>query len=372
MKVYGELSPQTPGVFKLIVDHSIRWKTLDIISTEQYTEILNTARGRTPILESVYIHSTGMQLQKAPLKILEDAPNLRSLHCVGIRSIVVNTNPWMNLVSFTSETSSDTILPFLFSYAPNLQHLRIQATSFSEPGTPSSSTNARNSQDASSSDKTFILPPRLVSLVIKGWHTSQYIRRLEAPSSLQRLSIIQQGKEGLIQYSFTPVANFIERAKCNLLSFGISTEVLPIDVESLHYLFSKLDSVTRLYVDLKTTSNYKAMMHQIPQMLDPIPDSSLSINPNVNGVALPSLQVLYYSLIDSGVKSQHIIDMIKHRCKGQDDLNGVEITPGQCAKLKVVRFNKTNPKVLLEYLQEEIAKGLEVTYDLPYKGEPFE
>ncbi|KAH9474596.1 hypothetical protein JR316_0013058 [Psilocybe cubensis] len=374
MKVYAKFSPQTPEIFKLIVDYSTQWRALEIESTPLLIEFLEPAYGRTPILETVFIHSAETQFTKPTLlAFLGNAPNLRSLFYLGTNQIGGITYPWTNLTSFRCESATLAMLKFLCEFAPNVQQLNLQFKTLSKNQIiDGADPNSGTGQDALSDDR-WNLPRHLISLTITGWITSQYVKHMKAPPTLERLTIIQYGKEDLTQYSFNPIIDFIDRAKCTLRAFGISIEVLPIDVQSLHELFTKLHSVKRLYINSKVTANYSAMMRQIPRMLDPYPNPALSTSTDLDmsRPLLPCLEVLYYCTVDTGLKSQHLIDMIKHRCKGTSNSTGTDIAYGGFVKLKIVRFNKTNPKILLEALQEEINQGLQMTYDLPYEGEPF-
>ncbi|KAF8895862.1 hypothetical protein CPB84DRAFT_1748275 [Gymnopilus junonius] len=199
----------------------------------------------------------------------------------------------------------------------------------------------------------------LQSLVIKQCTTIEFLSRIRAPS-LQRLSIIQG-----FPFSFEPLVSFIDRSNCKLKALGIATHT-PFGVEGLQSLLSKSESITRLYIGNSKASDYQAMMRKIPRMLDP----DLSVDDGKEGVLLPNLQVLYYTTIDP-VRSEDMISMIKHRWGGNHQISEGDVQ-SRVAKLRIVRFKKSNLKLLFDPLKEEMKQGLEVTYDLPYKGEPFE
>lgn len=349
------------ALFELLAKHSFHWKTLDIHAPDQCTEILNTTRGCVPLLESVIINMSGAITKGRSVDFLNDAPKLHHLNFIGAIKLKQNANSWPKLTSLTAHGDSNTVTTLL-NGAPNLEHCRIEAVYHL----------AANDQLQSNPVGTPpILVPQLKSLVISRCTNFNFLSTIEAPS-LRRLSIIQ----GPDPFEFAPIIQFIDRSRCKLRAFGVSN-VLPIDVVGLYELLSRLDQLTRLYIGSSKASDFQALTRKIPKTLDPSKlefQSSLSLSGKANsGIILPNLQILYYDTVDP-VRSQEMLEMIKHRWNlGREVEFGLDsgATDGVFAKLKIVRFRKSTVMVLWEPLQNEIANGLEVTYDLPYKGEPF-
>ncbi|KDR81852.1 hypothetical protein GALMADRAFT_152664 [Galerina marginata CBS 339.88] len=308
-------SPSPIALFELLVRHSEKWKAVHILSSgDDCTKMLNTAQERVPILETFTFSSNGQisELEDHSLDLLTDAPNLRTLD--------------------------------LFGFTPNLEYCKYS--------------DYRSSGRQEQSTLSPILLPHLKSLVIKRCEDVDFLPLMEVPS-LRRLSIVQSTR----RIPFQSITDFIDQSRIKLHALGISTDS-PIDVVSLQALLTKVDSITRLYIGSRRASDYQSLMLKIPKILNP---STPADNDKAN-ILLPNLQVLYYCTVDP-VSSPAMIDMIKHRWKGNNTGLHEEVTPGSFAKLKVVRFKKAKTMVLLDPLKQEIVDGLDVTYDLPYKGQ---
>ena len=341
-KGYGNYTVSGPtgpvAVVKVLADYSMQWKELNMYCPDECTQVLNAVRGRVPFLESFTVNTSGMIIPGTTLDFLADAPSLRSLDCAAMR-LGQEGNIWPRLTRLRAYGRTKEVINVL-RFAPNVEYCRLEVLEHSF---------GSEEQGQLPSDAPTIFLQNLTNLAVRHCSSMKVLSYIAAPS-LQRLSVIQDS----FPFPFQTLNDFIDRSHCKLRAFGLAV-AFPLDVEGLRTLFSKSDTITRLYIGSKKASDFQTLMRKIPKMLDP--DFAAD-----EGVLLPNLQIFYYSTVDP-VRSEEMVNMIKSRWSQR--WPGVE-------KLRTVRFKETNLKILLDPLKDEIQQGLEVTYDLPYKGEPFE